>query len=338
MEDIEKVKIMATEKQTPLDRLNYSGELGVVIDRLADAYDIGKPTNFSVIGVGYEDCNVVIQTPDGKYVAKIFSKDRSQEAITRYSTIMEKTVEAGVNHPPLIKTSDGEVVYADSQANGISMVLMKFIEGQTFLELNRAPDTEEQQAVIEQATRVNRIDYHPPYLFDSWAIPNIKAMFEKVKQFIQPDDLKLVEQAMARFAEIPVEDLPHCFVHGDFTKANVLKDKEGKIYILDFSVANWYPRIQELAVITANLLHEETDSVSLRDKAELVANQYDKLNPLTAEEKQYLYPYAVAGVAMEFMGAHQEKYINGNDTEETDYWLNLGRNELRKEFAAKEKL
>ena len=332
---MDKVKIMATEKQTPLDRLNYSGELGVVIDRLAGVYDIGKPTNFSVIGIGYEDCNVVIETPDGKYVAKIFSKERDQEAIARYSTIMEKAVEAGVNHPPLIKTKGDEVVYSDSLPNGISRVLMKFVDGQTFLELDRAPDTEERQAVIEQAAKVNGIDYRPPHLFDSWAIPNIKTMFERVKQFIQPEDIKLVEQAMARFAEIPVESLPHAFVHGDFTKANVMKGKDGKIYVLDFSVANWYPRIQELAVITANLLHEESNTLSLRDKAKLVADEYDKLNPLTPEEKEHLYAYALAGVAMEFMGSHQEKFIKGNATEETEYWLNLGRNGLRKELAEK---
>jgi Ser/Thr protein kinase RdoA (MazF antagonist) len=334
MEDIEK-KIMPTKKQTPLDRLNYSGELGVVINRLADAYDIGSPASFSVIGIGYEDCNVVIETPNGKYVAKIFSKERNQEAIARYSTIMEKAVEAGVNHPPLIKTSGGEVIYSDRDANGISMVLMKFVDGQTFLELDRAPDTEEREAVIEQATKVNGIDYHPPYLFDSWAIPNIKAMFERVKQFIQPDDLKLVEQAMAQFAEIQIENLPHAFVHGDFTKANVMKGKDGKIYILDFSVANWYPRIQELAVIAANLLHEENGSLSLRDRTELILAEYNKLNPLTPEEKQHLYSYALAGVAMEFMGSHQEKFIKGNASEETEYWLNLGRNGLRKELAVK---
>mgnify|MGYP001584385865 FL=1 len=41
---------------------------------------------------------------------------------------------------------------------------------------------------------------------------------------------------------------------------------------------------------------------------------------------------------MEFLGAHQEKYINGYDTEETDFWMNLGRNGLKKEFATKEKI
>lgn len=321
--------------QTPTDRLNYTGDLSPVIDRLCDVYKVGKPTSFSVIGIGYEDCNVVIGTSNGKYVAKIFSKERSQEAINRYSTIMEKAVEARVNHPPLIKTGDGAVVYSDSQANGISMVLMKFLDGKTFLELDRAPNVEERRAVIEQAAKVNGIDYHPPYLFDSWAIPNIKAIFERVKEFIQPNELKLVELSMARYAEIPVESLPHCFVHGDFTKANVLKGDDGKIYVLDFSVANWYPRIQEVAVIVANLLYDKDNPSTLHDRIELVLNEYNRLKPLNAGEREYIYPYALAGVAMEFLGAHQEKYINGNDTEETDFWLNLGRDGLKREFAAK---
>src|SRR3989338_6870236 len=194
MKETEKARSMSTKKQTPLDRLNYSGDLEVVVGRLAAAYDIGRPTNFSVIGVGYEDCNVAIETHDDKYVAKIFSKDRDQ------------------------KTADGGVVYSDSEANGISMVLMKFVDGQTFFELDRAPDEGEQKAVVEQAAKVNGIDYHPPHLFDSWAIPNIEAMFERTKQFIQAEDIKLIEKAMAQFVEIPVDNLPHCFVHGDFTK------------------------------------------------------------------------------------------------------------------------
>lgn len=320
------------DKKTPVDRLNYDGKLDSVVKRLGNAYPIGDPTDFSVIGVGYEDCNVVVTTPKDKYVAKIFSKGRTPQDITRYSTIMEKAVEAGVNHPPLLRTSDGGIVYTDTQANGISMVLMQFVPSKSFFELDRAPDEEELQRVLEQAAKVNGIDYHPPYLFDSWAIPNIKVMFDKVKEFIKPEDIPLVEQAMARYAEIPVDNLPHSFVHGDFTKANVLKGDDGKIYILDFSVANWYPRIQELAVIAANLLHDTNSPMSLREKCEMVADQYSKLNQLTPEERQYLYAYTLAGVAMEFMGSHQEKYINGNDTVETEYWLNLGREGLNREL------
>ena len=77
-------------------------------------------------------------------------------------------------------------------------------------------------------------------------------------------------------------------------------------------------------------MHDDNDSISLRDKCDSISSQYSKLNPLTEKERRYLFPYALSGVAMEFMGSHQERYINGNDTEETEYWLNLGRNGLRK--------
>lgn len=317
------------EQQKPTDRLDYNGDLEPVIDRLCAAYDVGTPVGSSVIEVGYEDCNVVVETDQDKYLAKMFAKTRTAEDIARYANTMQKVVEAGVHHPELLTTSSGEVTHTD---NGITLVLMRFVDGKTFFELDRAPDAEERKAVLEQAAKVNSIDYKPGYIFDSWAIPNIRAMFDKVRQFVEPDDLKLVEQVMAHYEAIPVDDLPHCFVHGDFTKANVLKSNDSKVYILDFSVANWYPRIQELAVIAANLLHEDDDNSSLEDRCNLVADEYSQFTALTAEERQHLPSYALAGIAMEFMGAHQEKHINGNDTDETDYWLNLGREGLRKEL------
>src|SRR3989344_172010 len=141
-------------EQTPLNRLNYSGPIDPVIERLCSAYEIGQPSDHSVIEIGYEDCNIIIETPKGKFVAKIFYKDRKPEQIARYGTILEKVVEAGINHPPLVKISTGETVYIDTAANGISMVLMRFIDGKTFMELNRAPDAQERRAILQQAAKV----------------------------------------------------------------------------------------------------------------------------------------------------------------------------------------
>jgi Ser/Thr protein kinase RdoA (MazF antagonist) len=314
------------EQQKPTDRLNYAGDLEPVIDRVCAAYDVGTPVSSSVIEVGYEDCNVIIETDQAKFVAKMLAKTRTPEDITRYATTMEKVVQAGVNHPELLTTDAGETTYSDS---GVTLVLMRFVEGKSFLGLDHSPSDDERKAVLQQAAKVNGIDHEPPYLFDGWAIPNIHAMFEKVEQYIAPEDLPLVEQAIAGYDTIPTDDLPHCFVHGDFTKANVIKGEDGKIYILDFSVANRYPRIQELAVIVANLLHDN-GAETLAQKCEQVADEYSEFNPLTDQERKYLPAFALAGVAMEFMGAHQEKYINGNDTEETEYWLSLGREGLLK--------
>lgn len=314
---------------TPTDRLNYTGDLTPVVEHICEAYSIGQLSSTHVVEVGYEDCNVVIETDQNKFVAKMFAKSRTPEEISRYTTIMKKVVVAGVYHPELLVTNAGETIYEDS---GITLVLMRFVDGKSFLELDRPPSTDERKAVLEQAAKVNGIDHEPSYLFDSWAIPNIHVMFEKVRQHIEPEDLPLVEQVIAAYDAIPVDKLPLSFVHGDFTKANVIKGKDDKIYILDFSVANRYPRIQELSVIVANLLHDNNET-TLQQKCQQVADEYSEYNPLTDIERQHLPAYALAGIAMEFLGSHQEKYINGNDTEETNYWLNLGRNGLRAALA-----
>lgn len=314
------------ELQTPANRLNYAGDLTPVVERVCDAYSVGAPSNIQVVEVGYEDCNVILETDQDKFLAKMFAKSRTQEEISRYITTIQKVIEAGVNHPELLTTGSGEATYTDS---GITLVLMRFIEGETYFELDQAPSDTERKAILEQAAKINGVDYKPPFIFDNWAIPNIRAMFEKVKQYIEPDDLALVEQAMAQYEAIPVDELPHAFVHGDFTKTNVIRGKDGEVYIIDFSVANWYPRIQELAVIAANLLYDKNNDTSLKHRCELVTDEYSQFAPLTEAERRHLPAYALAGTAMEFMGSHQEKYINGNDTEETNYWLTLGREGLR---------
>ncbi len=320
-------------KRTPINRLNYSGDLKPVINRLSKAYTIGIPDDFSVIEVGYEDCNVIIYVGKDKYLAKIFQKDRTPEDIDRYTTIMERAIASGVNHPSLLQKHDGGIVYSDKQANGLNLILMDYIDGNTFFELNRPPNNEERKSIIEQAAKVNKIDYKPTYIFDSWAIPNIQILFDKTKQYLKPEDIPLVEQTIKRYKSIPADDLPHAFVHGDFTKANVLKSKKGDIYILDFSVANWYPRIQEIAVIAANLMHDDNSVMTLRSRIELIANEYDKFNKLTPQERKWLYDYTVAGVAMELLGGYQEKYINRNDTKETEYWISLGHKSLIEELS-----
>ncbi len=325
---------MTQEKDEQIsDRLNYSGSLEPVVGRLNAAYGIGTVKDFSVIGVGYEDCNVVVNTDDGKFVAKIFEKGRTSEDIARYREIMEAVMRAGVSHPRLFRTSSGDIVHTDNEANGISMVLMKFVEGTTFFDLKLAPEDKEVDRVIEEAAKINRVNVRPYQLTDSWAIPNIHTMFEKVKQFINPASMALVEEATRRYDAIPVDELPHCFVHGDIQKANTIKDDDGNIYIIDFSVANWYPRIQELAVISASLLDDPNNQIPLHKRTQLVADKYNHHSQLTPEERKYLYDYSLADFLAKLMGSHQERYLNGSNSPENDYWFNFGLEGLKRELS-----
>lgn len=260
-------------------------------------------------------------------MAKLFTKTRTPDSIQRYAQVIQQALAAGVRHPELLQTLDGQSILT---AHGVSLILLRFVEGKTFYELGRAPTAAERRSIIEQAAKINQIEHRPPYAFDMWAVPNIGELYNSIQKFMPTEDHQLVERVLQQYKAISVDSLPHAFVHGDIIKTNVIKGDDGRLYLIDFSAANWHPRIQELAVIAANLLYSK-EAPSLNKRCEVVAREYNEHNPLGSAEQEHLYAYALAAATMEFLGAYHEKYKEGNDSEENNYWLSLGRAQLRNE-------
>ena len=308
-------------------RLNYSGDLKPVILRVAEDYKLGKVTQYKPIKVGYEDCNVLIETDTQRFLAKIFASSRTPEEVQRYASIIRTVVDNGVNHPNLKVSSQGDI-YRDE--TGLSLVLLDFVEGKTFLEMDRAPVESELEVVVKQAALINKVDLKLPPLFDSWSVQNLEGIYEKIRQFLEPSDLKLAEEAKERFLSVPIDTLPHAFVHGDITKANTILSDKNEIYIIDFAVTNWYPRIQELAVIAANLLYDQTKPEKPQELAPNLVKIYRQYGELTEAEEKHLPNYILGAIAMEFLGGSKVKYLDGHDSEETQYWIELGRKNLQK--------
>jgi Ser/Thr protein kinase RdoA (MazF antagonist) len=308
-----------------LKRLSYRGNLKPVFERVAEAYKLGDVANYRVIEVGYEDCNVKLDAGRGKFLVKIFAKSRSGSEITRYSEILRVATDQGVRMPHLIRSAIGDV-YKDE--TGLEMVLLQYIAGKTFYELSRAPSHEELDKVLEQAARINGLKLRPTPLFDSWSVQNLEGIYEKIHHTLDRADLQLVDEARRRFRSVPLPALPHAFVHGDITKANTILSNDGKVYIIDFAVANWYPRIQELAVIGANLMHEVSTGHRPREVATKLVEAYQKHNALTSEEERHLPQYLIGAIAMEFLGGSSMKLQYGQ-SDETKYWIELGRKSLR---------
>lgn len=142
-----------------------------------------------------------------------------------------------------------------------------------------------------------------------------------------------MQQVLARFDSIAIDSLPKCLVHGDLTKGNVLVHPGNKPVIIDFSVTNWATRIIELSLIVSNLLYDEQDSRSLHEKSEVVASLYQRYNPLTAQELVALPDLALASASMELLGGVWRQHFFDDNSDETQYWLELGRKTLQQELS-----
>lgn len=130
---------------------------------------------------------------------------------------------------------------------------------------------------------------------------------------------------MASFSSLDVSTLPYCFVHGDLIKTNILKDIKDNIYIIDFAVANYYPRIEELAVLLNDTFFDKDSFDKTKEYYHRVLEQYQKHISLTALEIENLPLFIKVGHAMHVLRANYEKIVNGNNSRENEYFLMLGR-------------
>jgi Ser/Thr protein kinase RdoA (MazF antagonist) len=238
---------------------------------------------------------------------------------------MVKALEAGVQHPKLYKSSQGYLYKTKVDDTPISLCVMDHVTGGSFYEKNLKATTDEMYFLVRQAALINKIDLKPEPVYDSWAIVHFLEEYKKKKEYLDITDTNLIDPLVEQFSAIKVDELPHCFVHGDIIKTNVLKNKDGNLFIIDFSVSSYYPRVQELAVLLCNMLFDEDSPESFQEHYNLALEEYQKSDVLTEMEIQVLPLFVKVAHAMHVLCASYEKNVKGNNTEENEYWISLGK-------------
>jgi Ser/Thr protein kinase RdoA (MazF antagonist) len=310
-------------------RIQYKGDLKVLLEKVCHDYELGAYSHYEIITVGYEDLNIILTTDKNTYFTKIFADFRNRKNCERYVSIIQKAIEAGVQHPSIYKSPQGYLYEATLDNAIVHLCVLQCIDGKSFYSLQEQPTMAELQVVAHQAAIINQMAIKPDPVYDSWAIVNILAEFEVKQQYLSEEDLKMVAPLIEDFRKIDLTTLPHCFVHGDLIKTNVMRSTNGKLYVFDFSVANIYPRIQELAVLFCDLFFNEKDPSNFKECYELGLSEYQKTITLTDEEIKILPLFIKAAHAMHIICPNFECAVNGNNSKENGLWLELGRTGLK---------
>jgi len=309
-------------------RINYQGELTNLLAQVSQDFDLGKYLSHTINEIGYEDLNIALITKQGKYFVKIFSSIRKLDDCYRFINIVNTVIKAGVSHPKLFK-ANGDYLYEYGHGNSKTyLCVMEFVDGDSFYGLKREPTQKEMLAITDIAVQINSIDYRPPYIYDSWAVPNIEKEYLVAKPYLKAEDDQELVPLIEEVKKIDFNTLPHAFVHGDLIKTNVLLNKDNQLFVIDFSVSNYYPRIQELAILLVNMFFSEKDLSSYGDIYDLILTRYQKTLLLEKQEIELLPLYIKFAHAMHIIGATREKGLNGDNSAENSYWLNLGRTGL----------
>lgn len=309
------------------ERINFQGEFDELLSDVCSSYKIGHFVAFEIIEMGYEDVNLKLVTTKGRYFVKIFSEKRDNMECLRLINIVKSAIDKGVSHPQILKQDVGYIFRNQYEQFNIRLAVFEWIDGKTFFEMKRNPSTQELKEIIKIASILKKVDYKPAELYDNWALINFQQELMKARKHLESKDLKTLDSLLKQFEKVNIKELPYSLVHGDLISTNIMKTKD-KIYFVDFSVANYYPRIVELAILMSDVMFDATGKTSVESYYKLLTSEYQKYVTLEKEELELLPLFIKLAHAMHLVRATREK-AEGRNSTENEYWLKLGKKGLQ---------
>lgn len=316
---------------SPQERITYRGEMKPFLQSALSSYDFGEYASHQVKQNGYEDFNLILETTTSTVFVKCFAHWRGKQDSRRYLQMIQGVKEIGsVRTPFLYKNNQGHTLSSIKMGGAtVSLCLMQYLDGGNIWESNQPLSTAEQAEVIRQAAKINKTDLKPSYVKDSWAIINIDQTYGENRQRVNDIDRPLIESLLTELHSIDIDSLPHCFVHGDIRTTNVMRHSDKQVYVIDFSVANWYPRIMEMAVLCSDILFDPLHPEEFDDKYLWALKEYQKAGVLlTSLEIRILPLFVRLAHAMNVIGASSVNATNFISKKENDHWLKKGRQGL----------
>lgn len=112
-------------------------------------------------------------------------------------------------------------------------------------------------------------------------------------------------------------------INNDIISTNVMLDRSNKVWIIDFAVSNYLPRIIDLAVTSCNMCLDNNSKENTYENIALLVSEYNKYAPLTEYELSAFSTFYKLANAMHIL---QTQYIikTDGDSAENQYWLNEG--------------
>lgn len=166
------------------------------------------------------------------------------------------------------------------------LCVTEYIQGKSLYDLERNPNQDEIKEIVRQMANIHKSTQNLNYIYDNWTITNFKQEFEDKAKYLNNKYLTKFEELKRKYEKINIEKLPHTFIHGDIITSNIIKDKNNKLWLIDFGVSNYLPRITDLVVSACDLCLELDSKEKTVSNIKMLIEEYEKYSKLTDYEKQ----------------------------------------------------
>ena len=168
------------------NRIDEIEDINILSDLICKEYKLGNLKETYVIEIGYEDFNAIITTSKGKYLMKVFRNSRSDEEVEQCINRSYIATQNNVRTHKVYKNSEDNIVTIINYSNSRFRVsVIEYIDGNNFFDLNRKPTLDELMKIVDIGSNLNKIDYKPNFIYDTWAITSFCEEFEKKRKYLE---------------------------------------------------------------------------------------------------------------------------------------------------------
>jgi len=301
--------------------------LPALLDNIASSYALGDIIASVPILIGYQDYNVDLTTSKGRYVVKIFSKEKSKERIDDVVWAYAHSAKLGVPVAQIIQTPDKRpVIEISGDSRPVYACVFAYFPSKP---LTRVPVTDTDLDLLTNAmAAIHRIPKTVHRYYDTLGIINLTDLYKKNNAALNTEELAIITPVVAKMSKIDFSAFPHSIIHGTFEKENVLKNPTGEIRLLDFGCMDYNASILDIATYIANFTLY-LDDTRRTHVAHRILEVYEQSRPLTSAERAALPTLIRSQFAAHAIHMTYYMRIDHDMTKQTQTWLDRGWDGLR---------
>ena len=266
------------------DRINLNTNLDNISKEICKKYNLDDYISDELILVGYEDFNYILNTTKGKYCVKIFNKERTNKDVNNYIDRIKLASTLNINTPKVYRVKNNCLQIIDINNNQYRLCVFEYVNGKSFYDLNEIPTEKEIKEIIKQMVYIHNAKLDSEYIYDKWTITNFIKEYKDKKNYLDKKYIDIFNKLTNRLEKVDFNKLVYSFVHGDIISSNVMKDKNNKLWIIDFAVSNYLPRIVDLAVTSCNLCLNPNSKAKTIESTKMILEEYQKYIKLNEYE------------------------------------------------------
>jgi len=303
-----------------------------LVRHVCSDYSLGRLLSFRQIHEGFEDYNIKLTTTKGTFLLKLFSQYKSFRHVKDNIQGLIAFHDAGVLVPRILRNTKGETLFSNEEDGAMALgCLMEYFNGTSFFKKGVEPTLEQMKSIAGEMEKINFCGFKPKGIYDVWVVQNLQQEFEKKGRFLSTDDFERCKRAVKELRGVNISACTKGTIHNDIQRSNVLVNRVGEIRIIDFSVMEYGAIAIDLATFLALFCINplKTNHIAAAIIIKEVISFYTSKRKLTPCDIASIPPLMLGTYAANNLAATFEQKGKENDSEETRYWIKLGREGMK---------